>query len=337
MNLIIFKISGKHSAIIVLFALLITCAEPTTNQYEYIEKNASFRSEILKTEGGNFIQLSDGFTYYKEANMNSEKDIIILIHGFSVPSYIWNPTYQKLKNQGFRVIALDLYGRGFSDNLDTDYTDLVMANQVIELFNHLNINHAHLVGLSNGGRIISQVAVLKPQLIQSLIYVSSNSFENIESSTDISVSIDEINEFISRYPEIALGQLDDFFEPTQFPDWSKEYTTLQQFKGFAQALISTRKNHTTMDSIHQKINDLNLPVYTIWGVADRIVVYANFKDKLQKLLPNRKEFFIEKSAHLPQIENKTAFEDLLINSILLEDSVKINAKEGTLNLIKLPR
>ena len=115
--------------------------------------------------------------------MNSAKDVIILIHGFSVPSYIWNPTYQKLKNQGFRVIALDLYGRGFSDNLDTDYTDLLMANQVLELLNHLNINQAHLVGLSNGGRIISQAAVLKPQLIQSLIYVSSNSFEDIEETT----------------------------------------------------------------------------------------------------------------------------------------------------------
>ena len=337
MNLIIVTINSKLISIITLLALLIACTNPSTNQYEYLEKDASFRSKILKREGGHFIQLSDGFTYYKEANENSAKDVIILIHGFSVPSYIWNPTYQKLKNQGFRVITLDLYGRGFSDNLDTDYTDLLMANQVLELLNHLNINQAHLVGLSNGGRIISQVAVLKPQLIQSLIYVSSNSFENIESSTDISVSIDEINEFISRYPEIALGQLDDFFDPTQFPNWSKKYTTLQQFKGFAQALISTRKNHTTMDSIHQKINYLNLPVYTIWGVADRIVVYANFKDKLAKLLPNRKEFFIKKSAHLPQIENKTAFEDLLINSILLEDSVKINAKEGTLNLIKLPR
>ena len=298
--------------ITVLLALLINCAEPTTAQYEYIEKDASFRSEILKKEGGNFIQLNDGFTYYREGNMNSEKDVIILIHGFSVPSYIWNPTYKKLKNQGFRVIALDLYGRGFSDNLDTDYTDHLMANQVIELLNHLNINQAHLVGLSNGGRIISQVAVLKPQLIQSLIYVSSNSFEDIEATRDISVSIDEINEFMSRYPEIALGQLDDFFDPTQFPDWSKKYTTLQQFKGFAQALISTRKNHTNMDAIHQKIDDLNLPVYTIWGVADRIVVYANFKDKLQKLLPNRKEFFIRKSAHLPQMENKAEFEDILI-------------------------
>ena len=322
----IFKINKKHSPIIVLLALLIACNTHTTNQYEYLEKNASFRSEVLKREGGHFIKLSDGFTYYKEENTNSEKDVIMLIHGFSVPSYIWNPTYQKLKNKGFRVIALDLYGRGFSDNLDTDYTDRLMANQVLELLNHLNINQVHLVGLSNGGRIISQAAVLQPQLIQSLIYVSSNSFEDIELTKDISVSADEINEFISHYPEIDSGQLDDFFDPTKFPNWSEKYSTLQQFKGFAQALISTRKNHKTMDAIHQKINDLNLPVYTIWGIADQVVVYANFKDKLQKLLPNRKEFFIEKSAHLPQMENKTAFENLLIDGILIQDSIKDNTK-----------
>ena len=117
----IFKINKKHSPIIVLLALLIACTTHNTNQYEYLEKDASFRSEILKREGGHFIKLSDGFTYYKEENTNSEKDVIMLIHGFSVPSYIWNPTYQKLKNKGFRVIALDLYGRGFSDNLDTEY------------------------------------------------------------------------------------------------------------------------------------------------------------------------------------------------------------------------
>ena len=187
-----------------------------------------------------------------------------------------------------------------------------MANQVLELINHLNISQAHLVGLSNGGRIISQAAVLQPQLIQSLIYVSSNSFEDIEATKDVSVSTDEIAEFISRYPAIALGQLDDFFDPTQFPNWPVKYTALQQYKGFAQALISTRKNHTTMDVIHQKINDLNLPVYTIWGVADQVVVYDEFKDKLQRLLPNREEFFIEQSAHLPQMENEIAFEKLLI-------------------------
>jgi len=323
MNLIISKINKNHNPIIALIALLIACATTASNQYEYLEKNASFRAEILKRERGHFIELSDGFTYYKEENMNSEKGVIILVHGFSIPSYIWETTYEALIEKGFHVVVLDLYGRGFSENPDTDYTDSLMANQVLELINHLNITQAHLVGLSNGGRIISQAAVLQPQLIQSLIYVSSNSFEDIEATKDVSVSTDEIAEFISRYPAIALGQLDDFFDPTQFPDWPDKYTALQQYKGFAQALISTRKNHTTMDLIHQKINDLNLPVYTIWGVADQVVVYDEFKDKLQRLLPNRQEFFIEQSAHLPQMENEITFEKLLITEILVQDKTPV--------------
>ena len=317
--------------------MFMACKPTSINKYEFLYKDAEFRAEVMARTEGSFVKLSAGHTFYKEANKNTKKSTVILIHGFSVPSYIWETTYMTLTEKGFHVVVLDLYGRGFSDNPDTNYTDLLMANQVIELLDHLNINQAHLAGLSNGGRIISQAAVLKPQLIQSLIYVSSNSFEDIEVTSDVSVSIDEINEFISRYPEIALGQLNDFFDPNQFPNWSKKYATLQKFKGFARALISTRKNHTTMDAVHEKINDLNLPVYTIWGVADRVVVYANFKDKLQKLLPNRKEFFIEKSAHLPQMENKTAFEDLLINSILPENSLKVNTQEGTLNLTELPR
>ena len=304
--------------------LLIACNPTSQNKYEFLNKDAAFRTEISTRTGGSFVELSEGYTYYQEANKNSQTSTVILVHGFSVPSYIWETTYEALIEKGFHVVVLDLYGRGFSDNPDTDYTDRLMANQVLELLNHLNITKAHLVGLSNGGRIISQAAVLQPQLIQSLIYVSSNSFEDIEITTDISVSTDEIAEFISRYPEIALGQLDDFFDPTQFPNWPKKYAALQQYKGFAQALISTRKNHTTMDAIHQKINGFNLPVYTIWGVADQVVVYADFKDKLQRLLPNRKEFFIDQSAHLPQIENETAFEELLIKDILPQDTLKVN-------------
>ena len=306
-----------------IVSLLIACRPTSQNKYELLNKDDAFRAEISRRAKGSFVELSEGYTYYREANKNSQKSTVILVHGFSVPSYIWENTYGALIENGFHVVVLDLYGRGFSDNPDTDYTDRLMANQVLELIKHLNITQAHLVGLSNGGRIISQAAVLQPQLIQSLIYVSSNSFEDIEATKDVSVSTDEIAEFILRYPAIALGQLDDFFDPTQFPNWPEKYTALQQYKGFAQALISTRKNHTTMDVIHQKINDLNLPVYTIWGVADQVVVYDEFKDKLQRLLPDREEFFIEQSAHLPQMENEIAFEKLLITEILFQDIIPV--------------
>ena len=64
------------------------------------------------------------------------------------------------------------------------------------------------------------------------------------------------------------------------------------------------------------INDSKIPFYTIWGDSDSAVVYNNFKDKLNKLMPRRVEYFISESGHLPNIENKKEFEDLLFNKIL---------------------
>ena len=86
-------------------------------------------------------------------------------------------------------------------------------------------------------------------------------------------------------------------------------------KGFAKALLSTQKNLVTLDAIHQKIDSLAIPVVTIWGQYDQVVVYDDFKERLVQLLPQRKEYFIDKAAHLPQMENQTAFEAVFFPSI----------------------
>ena len=49
---------------------------------------------------GDYVLLSKGYTYYEEANRESTKGNIILVHGFSVPSYIWEVTFNTLKEKG---------------------------------------------------------------------------------------------------------------------------------------------------------------------------------------------------------------------------------------------
>ena len=107
------------------------------------------------------------------------------------------------------------------------------------------------------------------------------------------VSEKEIREFIdNNYPTIAKGQLQDFKYPEKFEGWDDKYEELLKYKGFARALISTTKNHYTMDEVHEKINNLKLTVYTIWGY---VVVYDEFSERLNKLLPNKKQYFISNS------------------------------------------
>ena len=295
---------------LILFTFFISCQ---FNNYETVDKNIRFRSQI-KT--GNFIKLNKGYTYYEYDNKDSN-NALIFIHGFSVPSYIWDETYYSAIKKGFKVVRLDLYGRGYSSNLDIDYSDDLFANQVIELLNELKIKKATLLGLSNGGRVISKIAYLNPEMVDKLVYVSASSFQDHNPSLDKSVSGKEINNFIrNKYPTISKGQLLDFKYPENFKGWDTKYEELLQYEGFAKALISTRKNHVNLDMENKYINDSKIPFYTLWGDSDSAVVYNNFKDKLNKLMPRRVEYFISESGHLPNIENKKEFEDLLFNKIL---------------------
>ena len=145
--------------------IFYSCADDSS-MYEQIIKNDAFRSSIST---GHFVKLSNGYTYYEVNNIEKD-ELIVLVHGFSVPSYIWDETYFELIKRGFGVIRLDLYGRGYSDNPDLIYNDELYASQVVELLNKLEVTQkVNLVGLSNGGRVISKIAYDHPQIIKKLI------------------------------------------------------------------------------------------------------------------------------------------------------------------------
>ena len=307
----------RYSVLIGLLVLVSGCTKPP---YESIIKDAAFREQVLATSKGEYIELSKGFTYFEQANPNSQKGTVVLVHGFSVPSYIWAPTFASIKAKGYRVLMLDLYGRGNSSNPDLPQTDALRAQQVLELMTSQEIDTAILVGLSNGGRIVSKIAALQPNRVQGIIYVSSSSFEVHPTQKNTEVSASEIVDYIATYPTKAKGQLEDFYTPEAFPSWPAQYEKLLLYKGFAKALLSTQKNLVTLDAIHQKIDSLGISVVTIWGQYDQVVVYDDFKERLAQLLPQRKEYFIDKAAHLPQMENQTAFEAVFFPSI--EDLLK---------------
>ena len=295
---------------LLLLSILFTSCQSEVNDYEYVVKNEDFRDTVLKKSNGEYVELSDGYTYFEEANQDSDLGNVVLVHGYSIPSYIMETTFNSLKERGYRVIMMDLYGRGFSDNPDLPQTDFLRANQVIELMEYRGIENAALVGLSNGGRIISKIADLVPNKVNSLFYVASAGFFEHTELSDKSVSQEEIDKFIEGYPGLSKSQKNDFLNPDKFPDWSKKYDELLTHFGFAKALISTTKNLVSLDEVHEKIDSLGIPVYTFWGRHDNVVVYDEFKDRLEDMLPNRKEFFIENSGHLPHMENQDDFEKI---------------------------
>src|SRR5579862_6348425 len=73
-----------------------------------------------KAAGGSYVKLSDGITHYELSGPDTGR-LVVLVHGNSVPYYIWDSTTVALRAAGFRVLRYDMYGRGTSDRPNTTY------------------------------------------------------------------------------------------------------------------------------------------------------------------------------------------------------------------------
>src|ERR1700712_364259 len=91
-----------------------------------------------KGTSGKYIKLSAGTTHYELAGPDTGK-VVILVHGFSVPYFIWDGTFEYLVKQGFRVLRYDMYGRGFSDRPDVVYNQSLYQTQLLDLINQLHL------------------------------------------------------------------------------------------------------------------------------------------------------------------------------------------------------
>ncbi len=310
----------QNVTFIVIASLLFGCSGNSKSDFtdfETIDKNDAFRAKITS---GEFVKLSEGYTYYEFENSEADT-LLVMVHGFSVPSYIWDSTYYAARDRGYGALRYDVYGRGYSDNPGVVYDGALYSGQLKELLDVLNIDRKiNLLGLSYGGRIISAFAFQYPDRIQNLVYVDPAGFETIADQAEypVMVSDEEVLAFkkSENYSSMAVGQLGDFFDPTPFTGWDKKYEGMMRFKGFVRALLSTRKNSPSLEVEQRRISDSQIPTFAIWGEHDTVVKLAEVKSNVVDRMPNLKLYVIPSAGHLPQMEQTQQFNSILFGQII---------------------
>jgi pimeloyl-ACP methyl ester carboxylesterase len=311
----------KHTSFYLLAIALVFTACSTKQQSDFIDletiaKDNAFRANI-KT--GAFANLSAGYTYYEYGNPGADT-LLVLVHGFSVPSYIWDSTYQAAVKRGYGALRYDNFGRGNSDNPDAVYDAALFSNQLKELLDALNITKPiHLVGLSDGGRTISAFAFQYPEKIKSLTYVDAVGFETLPDTAayPAQVTEEEVLRFKqNRYPTMAKGQMTDFYDSIPFRGWDKQYAKLMVHQGFVRALISTNKNRRNLEREHSKIVASGIPVFAIWGESDTVVPLNDMREDMMTRMPAIKLFVIPKAGHLPHMEQAAQFNSILFGAVV---------------------
>ncbi|MBI3782277.1 MAG: alpha/beta hydrolase [Deltaproteobacteria bacterium] len=101
---------------------------------------------------------------------------VVLVHGLPSNAYDWAPFTQALAARGYRVIAYDRVGYGYSSrsaNTSSRYTLESNAADLRALLDALNLPRVALVGWSYGGGVAQEFASQSPERVSRLVLVAS--------------------------------------------------------------------------------------------------------------------------------------------------------------------
>lgn len=147
--------------------------------------------------------------YYDTRGDGQEK--ILFINGMGGITSQWDDQIQYFINKKFHCCVFDNRGSGMSDSPDVYYSTFEMALDALELLRFLGWSRVHLIGLSMGGMIAQELALLLGSNVSSLILESTYSkFPGLPAKA--------ISNIIFAKPS---NSLDDFVErvvPLLFPE-----------------------------------------------------------------------------------------------------------------------
>jgi pimeloyl-ACP methyl ester carboxylesterase len=262
---------------------------------------------------GAFVALSGGVTHYEAAGPVNGR-VALLVHGFSVPSFIWDPTFKALSEAGYRVIRYDLYGRGLSDRPDAAYDGAFYDQQIDDLLKALQVNgQVDLFGLSFGGFVTAHYASTHPQRIRTLNLVDPS---NAPPSTPWQLQVPLLGPYlfqVAAVPTMADNQATDFLHPERFPGWADRYRPQMTFHGFGRALYRSRMQlaRVDFDAMYATIAKAGLPVQLIWGKQDPTIPVAQ-SAHIRRAIPAVEYVEIDQSGHLPQMEQTAIFNQRML-------------------------
>ena len=287
---------------------------PFSYRDEIKELNELTRKEV----SGSFIQLSDGFTHYELSNPDAQ-ETIVLVHGFSVPFLIYDPTFDFLTQAGFRVLRYDLFGRGYSDRPETRYNIDLFVRQLGDLLDALGVTGpVSLVGLSTGGPITATYTARFPERISQLVLIDPVGAKPFAVGRVLKVmAMPFVGETIIGLlgiggmtrissSEAGIRAYADRILPG--------YISQMRYKGFKRAILSSIRNNLlgSILDVYEKIGKMNKPVLLFWGPHDHTVPFKH-SELLRKVMPDLQFHAIENTGHIPHYEKPH-----VVNPILLE-------------------
>jgi len=239
---------------------------------------------------------------------------VVMLHGSGpgVSAWAnWNKTFPLLSDD-FRLLAPDMAGFGYTQRVpDAVYNMDKWLQQVVDFFDVLKIEKAHLIGNSFGGALAIAMAVNHPERVDKLVLMGSMGVDfpitdGLDKVWGYEPSLDNMRELLDIFtydhsfatPELVESR----YQGSMQPGFQESFSSM--FPKPRQAMVEA------MAAYEADIPNIEHDTLIVHGLQDRVIPASN-SHKLLELIPNAQLHVFGKCGHWTQIERTDEFCDVV--------------------------
>ena len=235
---------------------------------------------------------------------------VVLVHGFGLDMRMWDPQVAHLAAR-FRVVRYDCRGFGATGPFDpaVRYTH---ARDLVALLDHLGIPDAVLAGLSFGGRVVLQAALLAPARVRGLVLLDAV----LDGVPWDPGSADAMHE-VSR--QVAAGGVPAgraawlahplFAAAREQPDLARQLAAMvADYPG--QHWLGQDPHQAGQPQLIDALEDLAMPALVVAGERD-VPGFLEMARVLARRIPGAEYRVIADAGHMVNMEQPAAVNELL--------------------------
>ena len=277
------------------------------------------RDVVFHSEHSCFIDVDGIRVHYQEAG-DRHAPAMVLIHGFASSTLVWSNVFLKLAEAGYRVIALDMLGYGYSAKpRNGEYTIAGQAKLLARLLDQLGIARAIFVGSSYGGAVAATCALDYPDRVEKLILVGAvNNNRPLEFTLmrlfGAPVFGDVVSPLLIGSRRLLRRRMKRVYDQHSWVLDEKRVDARHlplRAAGTQRAIIRTVRGWDA-ERISRDAHLITQPTLLLWGENDLEIPLAD-GERLHAEIPGSRLIVLLNCGHLPHEEYPEAFTNVVID------------------------
>lgn len=274
----------------------------------------SVADKVIHAERSRFINVDGIRVHYQEFGPE-HAPAMILIHGYTASTYVWKTAAPLLAEKGFRVIAVDLVGFGYTEKPRWFEYSITAQTRYIERFmDRLGIGRAIVVGSSYGGAVAATLALDYPERVEKLVLVSAVINDDLQSHPILRLaSIYGVGEIITPFLADSKTFMRYRMNGT-FSRANRHMVTEERIESIRRplqaadghrSLLATSRNWQA-NRIEHDAHLINHPTLIIWGEDDTVIPVMD-GHKLHDAILHSRFVILKNCGHVPHEESSDLF------------------------------